>query len=555
MYQSRRGAPRTAWIAFVLSCAFTSAAQNSRHTGDGSRERRASRRWLTSLVRAMCAVAVLLTFSAAPGTASAVTINVSNGGGTLSYTNYGYDIHCGPGDNPHSEANYIEYTNFSFSGGTVTNPGVVATYNSAAKTSCGIYSGYNPATLTLTMGNNCTITFAVAAQTATLSSPLCNGTAGYVNPKFMVVGVTYAPPGPSANTFVSYSHSTLVGTTKSLSGSFADNESFSVIFGFGVSFPMVAKGNITQTTTNETTQTTKTSSAVTTSIQVQSGYQTGGTSNYSTPVNHDDDLIWVWLNPAVIFNVAPGYVTWEGYGYDGTDEGGMDIVPIALGYLNGDFGAIPPDLQNSLNRAWASDQVFPAGQSAALNSNDLAQIAAADPFSVSTYGPTYIGYTPPATETLDHRFTSAECASSPGTTSGNSPFVSYVQANPSQVALIDTCTLTYVNSSTQAQETTNVTSQTFSVDASVSNQFFVTFSAELKSSSTLTWTNDAQSSITSTATSTGSLEVQGPPCNNAVANQGPCLPVYDADGTQPVQFQVFQDNVYGTFMFAPVHYY
>ena len=77
---------------------------------------------------------------------------------------------------------------------------------------------------------------------------------------------------------------------------------------------------------------------MTTSIQVQNGYQTGGTSSYFAPVNHDDDLIWVWLNPAVLFKVAPGYVAWEGYGYDGTDEAGMDIAPIALGYLNGDFG-------------------------------------------------------------------------------------------------------------------------------------------------------------------------------------------------------------------------
>ena len=555
MCQRRRGSLRAAWIFRVLFSNCINAARGTGHKSAGSRDRRVGHRRPTAIVQSLCAVVALLTLVVAPGKASAVTINVSNGGGTLTFTNYHYDIHCGPGDSPHAEANYIEYSNFSFSGGTVTNPGAVATYNSAAKTSCGVYSGASPATLHLTMGNNCSITFTVLTQTATLSSPLCNGTAGYVNPKFMVVGVTYAPPGPSSNTFVSYSNSTLVGTTKSLAGSFADNESFSVIFGMGVNFPMVAKGTVTQTQTNETTQTTKDSSSVTTSIQVQSGYQTGGTSNYFTPVNHDDDLIWVWLNPAVIFNVAPGYVTWEGYGYDGTDESGMDIVSIALGYLNGDFGPVPPDLQNSLNRAWASDQIFPAGETAALNSSDLAQIEAADPFSVSTYGPTYLGYDPPATQTSDYRFTSAQCASSPGTTSGNSPFVSYVQADPSQVAIIDTCTLTYVNSSTQAQDTTNVTSQTISIDASMSTQFTVVLSAELKASSTLTWTNDAQSSITSSTTSTGSLKVQGPPCNNVVANVGPCVPVYDAAGTQPVQFQVFQDNAYGTFMFAPVHYY
>jgi hypothetical protein len=67
------------------------------------------------------------------------------------------------------------------------------------------------------------------------------------------------------------------------------------------------------------------------------GEKTFGTMNYDAPVNHDYDVIWIWLNPAVIFTVySNGAVVWNGYGYDTTDQPGMDIVGIQLGALNGD---------------------------------------------------------------------------------------------------------------------------------------------------------------------------------------------------------------------------
>src|SRR4051794_37111711 len=44
--------------------------------------------------------------------------------------------------------------------------------------------------------------------------------AGLINPKYIIVGVTYAPPGPQSN--VSYADSTMVGTTTNLSSSYTD---------------------------------------------------------------------------------------------------------------------------------------------------------------------------------------------------------------------------------------------------------------------------------------------------------------------------------------------
>lgn len=373
---------------------------------------------------------------------------------------------------------------------------------------------------------------------------------GYVNPKYIVVAVTYAPPGPSASTFVQYQNSTMVGTTKSLSQSFGTSTTYSVSLSSGFTIAKVLSGNITDTYSTTNSQTAMSSSTVTTSFQIQQGEKTGGTGNYYAPVDNDYDQIWVWLNPVAILSVTPGSskVVWNGYGFDGADQNGMDIVPIALGYLNGHFGAIPPDIQTSLNRTWAAGQVFAAGQGPALTSADLAQIASADPFSVSTYGANYVGSVPPSPNTPDNRFTLSSCNSLLS--------FNYLQADPSTSANVYTCSTTYTNLNTQARSIQTNYQETFSTDASFKGSAFLAgLNADLKTSATLTWTTSAQSSITTSTSSSKNLSVQGPPCNNVVPETGPCVPVYDSSGNQPTQFDVYQDNMYGTFMFAPVRYY
>src|SRR5256885_8952203 len=52
---------------------------------------------------------------------------------------------------------------------------------------------------------------------------------GYVNPKYVVAGVTYAPPGPQS--FVNYGNSTLVSNTSSLSNSFSNTYTVTVKLG------------------------------------------------------------------------------------------------------------------------------------------------------------------------------------------------------------------------------------------------------------------------------------------------------------------------------------
>jgi hypothetical protein len=463
--------------------------------------------------------------------------------GVLSYTvTHELETCSGP---PESTFQLWSYTKFVFTdqfgeqhslGGTADY--IISTGNAEICASSGSFG------VTLS-GNGYTIAFTPTANGG--ASATFQFQPGYVDLRWVVVGVTYAPPGPSANTFVQYSKSNLVGTTQTVSNSFLSSVSQSVSLSESSSIVGVLDGKVTATFDSSNTMSTKDSKSVTLSLQVLDGEKTPGTANYFAPVNHDYDIVWVWLNPVALFSIVDGAVVWNGYGFNEADQPSMDIVPIQLGYLNGDLGAIPSDIATSLARSWAASEVFPPGQGPGLTSADLAQIAAADPFSVSTYGTSELGSTLPS-QTQDTRFTLSECDSS-------SSF-NYLQAAPSTTAVVETCTITYTTATTNATDITSTYTQTFSLDTSLSGSLFgLTLSGDLKTSNTLTFTTEQQNSITSGTTNTASLSIQGPPCNNVTAGVGPCVPVYDSAGNQPVQFEVYQDNKYGTFMFAPVHYY
>ena len=375
---------------------------------------------------------------------------------------------------------------------------------------------------------------------------------GYIDPKFVVVGVTYAPPGPSASTFVQYTNSTTVGNTSTLSSSFSSSITNTVSVTAGFSYAII-NGSVTESTASTVSQKQTETGAVTTSVQVQDGEKTFGTANYFAPVNHDYDTIWVWLNPALVFSVTPSEIVWNGYGFDAADVDDADIVPIPLGYLNGDFGPIPADLQTSLNRAWAANQIYAPGDSAPLTSADLAVIAEQDPFSASTYGVNYLGSNPPV-QTADERFTQSQCETA-GTTVVSGLFY-YLQAAPSTTPSVYTCNITYTSSTTSTQALTSSYQVKYSLSASLNVGFGQYLKAGItdSSSQTLTWTQTAQQSTTTTGSSTAALSIQGPPCGNTPPSLA-CSPVYDAAGGQPTQFEIYEDNKYGTFMFAPVNYY
>lgn len=384
---------------------------------------------------------------------------------------------------------------------------------------------------------------------------------GYVSPKYQIVGITYAPPGASGSTFVQYQNSNLVGNSQTVSHSFKDENKLTLKLSAQADgdLPIIggAKAGSSYSVTTDYTQQTKNSNTITTSLQVQQGEKTAGTDNSYSPVNHDYDLIWVWLNPLTQFTIYPtggagasatSTIEWAGYAADSNDLPDLDIIGIPLGYLNGDFGSMPPQYSIPIAREWAAGQTWQAGHGPGLSATDLAQIAAADPFANPNYGNLQIGYAPPDPTTSDHRFTVSQC-------SGGSSFP-YQQASPSAGAETYTCTLTYTNTDIHLTDSTYTYSVEFSADLKFGvSAFFFGLETELTETNTLTWTSEYQNQTTNTSVSTASLSVQSPPCNNAVLGFGPCVPVYDAAGNQPTQFIVYEDNLYGTFMFAPVGYY
>lgn len=478
--------------------------------------------FVAALVMATC-----LTWSASAW-AITRTMQVA-GGGVLTAAETFSTAQCGPGK---SGLDHItKLTSFAYSLDTVSQPNLAAIFHSAPD--CDDNPKY-----TLPLRSGCTIKF----DSQLAPAITCGDVPGYVGPKYLVVGVSYAAPGPGS--FVQYSTSSSFGTTTSLSSSFSSNTSISVSLSHGVSIAGVLKGDVKVTGTVSASQTSTTSSSTTVSIENLFTTLLPGTPDAFSPINHDYDIIWLWLNPVMLFTVRlsppsfPSAVTWNGYAYDLADQPGMDIWPIEVGYLNGHFGPLPPTHVTVLSRSWAATQVYPPGHGPELTSEDFANILRSDPFTTAGYSVTLSPSANPVTSS-DGRFTIA------GVTNGSAQSFVYRQPAPGGSPLTQSFTNTYTTMSTLGRSSAYQEQVEFGIDVSLSGSFFAKFSSTLNISQTFTHTHEASSSVTSTGTVIDSLSITGPPCGS---NTPPCSPVY----TGPSEFDVYQDNIFGSFMFNPV---
>jgi hypothetical protein len=411
---------------------------------------------------------------------------------------------------------------------------------------------------------------------ATGGSGKVTSVSGYVNPKYLIMGVTYAPPGgnnPGTGSSVSYADTNYVGNTSTNSGSFSKN------FTYGISVCAAVGGDatcsnggggllgfgggvaITGSLTKSTTQASNTSNTVTTSKQTTVTQLTPGIPDYYTGVDHDYDIVWLWLNPVANFTFVPtntngtaGNLYWNAYGYDWNDPAhDVDERGILVGYLNGDFKypngspcyATDPNCDpgdyNALQRVWVTTQVFGSG-TAAITQADLANICAhSDPFcSNPGYLVTLEPGVSPAT-TTDQRYTL--------TPSATQDF-EWGQAGPNSTrGEQQTFNQQYSTTTSQSQGGTNTYSQTFGLEEKFSAGFFWTaFQFDLTQKWTQMWVNSWQNTITNTSTQTDIAQITTAPCPSLTA---PCVPAV----SEPTEFDVYQDNLYGTFMFWPNPYF
>ena len=425
------------------------------------------------------------------------------------------------------------------------NPYVTASWNN---------DYYNPViTLTAkTSGSNTNYPLSVevysyaqmvpTGMTMTASGPtLTGGTdapappTGIINPKYLIVGVTYAPPGAQSN--VTYTNSVLVGNSSSINKSFTDQTSSSISVSAGIA-AWGPGGKITGTETTSYTQGTSSSSSVSINKTTSISNRTSGPANSFVGVDHDYDVIWLWLNPVLPLTFPnpnnPNVLQWDGYGYDPNDQPGLDVFPVFVGWLNGDI-PLPPDAAQVLARTWASGYIWGPGQGPGLTGpgpgTDFATIVQADPFWQCDQSPANC----PTTVDLTRY-----------TISANQPLI-YEQAPVGGQPINQTYQLQYSNTSTQGQGTTSTFSQGFSLEEQVGGLFGIGLSMDFKQSNTLTWTTTVNTSITNTSGSTAAASITGPTCT-VPSGGNTCSPEYDG----PAEFSVYQDNQYGTFMFFAV---
>ena len=353
---------------------------------------------------------------------------------------------------------------------------------------------------------------------------------GWINPKYVVVGVMYSPPGRSSS--VTYGNDTVVGSSTSVLSSFSS--------AYAKSTSLTASGNIlgvvNASATTTRSQNYSQSLDVGSSIAINQSTSFSRTlSGFSDPyrgLNHDYDYIFVWLNPMLRFTAGDAYISWDGFGYDTADMPEMDVVGIQLGCLNGNFRntsdwtACTNVYNGAFQRRWAMNNVDGSGpaltggdQCVYGSGSDLCNIMAADPFSDPTYAinwPASGTYTTP-----DGRFTL--CHGSCAQTISYQPYLATHYAE------------TYSVTTSESQTAKRQYTETYAMSSSVSGTLFGTnYNKAMSSSTTLTWSEQFSSATNNSASQTASFSIVGP----------------DPSYAGPIQFVIYQDNLYGTFVFT-----
>ena len=400
-----------------------------------------------------------------------------------------------------------------------------------------------------------------------------SGVQGFITPKYVVVGVTYAPPGE--NSYVQYTNTNSVGNTTTISQSFNNKAGFSVSMSGGGMVPagwFSGAFTVTATESTDYTQGSSNSSTTTVSKATTVAYKTNGTPN-EAPVSNDYDYIWLWLNPELFVTYAPpvgstpGSVVLTGYGMDPNDPvtglpqsgvtytAGPDIIEVQVGCLNGHFGCgsdlawnngeAPGSFVTSglLARSWqsaANGYYWPSGEQSGLSFNDVCQILTFDPMTTSPsqcptqYQNNYLLLNTLPSMTSDGRFT--RLAAPPY---GPNPIQYPIGAGTEPYSMVQT------DSQSQSAGNSTQIKQAFSVSEKFSASAFFGLtndSITFKESNTLTWNYSTLNTLTTTTTLTNALSITGPPDT----------PTYPSN--EPTEYIGYQDNTFGTFVFVPVNY-
>jgi hypothetical protein len=335
-------------------------------------------------------------------------------------------------------------------------------------------------------------------------------TIGALTPKYIVLGVLYSPPG--AKSSVTYTQSTALGTSSTLKNTFQSTTSVSTSLGLAIGSAKIS-GSLSETTSNTWTQQADSTSSYTVNKTTTNAQQAPGPLSSAIGVDHDYDQVLVWVNPKAnlsVGNNTPSNILWNGYTYDSNDTyspNGPDVVSIYIFCLKNPFSN-PTCTDNSgrLSRSW--DTTSGLG---GLTLADYAEIAQRDPFYSN---PSY----DPSSDT-NNRFTYT----------GQS--ANYNPAAPGDGANTYSGSLAYSTVASAGQDASDSYQVSYTLDAGIKS----VLTAEIKTTNTTTWTNMWSATQTETVGQTAAYSITGP------------LATDNYQG--PTNLEVWQDNVYGTFMF------
>jgi hypothetical protein len=349
------------------------------------------------------------------------------------------------------------------------------------------------------------------------------GQGGTLFPKYQVVGLTYAPPGSKST--ATYANGFMNGTATSNTSTWSNKLAVEVQLTTGFDLFGFLSGGATNTVSASWTQEEDSTSSLSIVQSLNTGLTVPGppltSSGQDQGVDHNYDIVYVWLNPGVLISLSGNAVVLSGYYYDERDgeteetcDGhtyagitGMDVVPLTVGQLTGVTPITDGCLLERLSRPWDT-------ATGGLTSTDFLEIAKQDPF-----------YENPAfnpNSDTSGRYDMAK---------GGNLFM-FVEGSPTPQSY----SVGYSTTSTAGQSAKTTYSVGYSISGSVAASVVAEIASKLTITDTYTVTNQWSKTITNGTTQTNSFTIVPP-----------------AAGTYPgaTEVQVWKDNVYGTYMFFP----
>lgn len=430
--------------------------------------------------------------------AHATTETITWGGGTLTYQFNVISGNCG------SSRNNPEYTftNFVYTdplGNRISLPGSTWYFPLDDVPNCPLRGQVHPLTLT---ANGYTVHFVNDDDGNAIASLF-----GSIFPKYQVLGVDYAPPG--ANSTATYKDGFARATSNSVSSTFTNAGSLSVTLNFGGPIGRLIGTSLTAGASGSYSEENDTTRQDSINVSTTLGETVPGPPTSTVGINHDNDIIWVWLNPGLLLTYPSDQnsLVWNGYGFNGADPlNEMDVIYLYVSWLKNP-SMMPSDVASRLARTWDTSGI------GGLTAADYQSILNADPFAVN---PSYN----PNTDS-NQRFTLEV-----GENFNYEPATVGTQPVPQ----------TYTRVAGTSHSDTNSTKDTRSVSASVTASLgaFVFFNS---ATATYTYTSTSQWSNTTTNSTSQEVDITIVP------------PAATDNYTGPTAIQCWRDNVYGSYMF------